>query len=432
METILSNLKMAALNARQEAALAADAQADMILLAPTGSGKTVAYLLPLVKRLKADVVGVQAVILVPSRELALQTEQVFKQMGTPFRVMSCYGGRPTMEEHRTMRGVMPHVIVATPGRMNDHLAKENFEAATVTTLVIDEFDKCLEFGFHDEMASVLAQLPSVTKRVLLSATDAAELPAFTGLGKTVRLNFLTAEERDRIHLFRVASPQRDKLETLHSLLCCLGSQPTIVFVNHRESAERIGAYLQTMGIFHETFHGGMEQERRERALYKFRNGSCSVFVSTDLAARGLDIPEIENIVHYHLPTNQEGYVHRNGRTARWEAEGRAFLVLHSEESVPDYVGNVPEFTLPTRLPKPQPPQWATVYIGKGKKDKISKMDIVGFLCKKGGITAQELGRVDVHDHYAMAAVRRSRVKQLLQQVRGEKIKGVKTIFEEMR
>ena len=153
---------------------------DLILLSPTGSGKTLAYLLPLVSSLKKGVEGVQAVVLVPSRELALQIEQVFKAMATGFPVMSCYGGRPAMEEHRTMKGISPAVIIGTPGRMNDHLNKQNFEAGTVRTLVIDEFDKCLEFGFQDEMAEVIGKLPSLRRRFLLSATDAEEIPRFTG------------------------------------------------------------------------------------------------------------------------------------------------------------------------------------------------------------------------------------------------------------
>lgn len=187
---ILRNLRIEQLTPMQEAARDAyQSDKDLVLLSPTGSGKTLAFLLPLVQSLKADVQGVQAVVLVPSRELALQIENVFKSMNVPFKsmnvpfkAMSCYGGRPAMDEHRTMRGINPAVIIGTPGRMNDHLRKQNFDTRFVTTLVIDEFDKCLEFGFHDEMAEVIGQLPALKKRVLLSATDAEEIPQFTGVG----------------------------------------------------------------------------------------------------------------------------------------------------------------------------------------------------------------------------------------------------------
>lgn len=435
IDNILRNLHIEALNPMQQAVWESDAdRKDLILLSPTGSGKTLAYLLPLLRRLNPSAEGVQALILVPSRELALQTETVFKSMGTDYRIMSCYGGRPTMEEHRTMKGVQPHVIVGTPGRLNDHLSKQNFDAGSVHTLVIDEFDKCLEFGFHDEMSTVIAQLPHLAKRYLLSATDAEEIPEFTGMGRTVKLNFLNPDEpqSDRIHVYKVLSPQKDKLETLYRLLCTLGNQPTIVFCNHRESVERVGKYLSSKGVFHEVFHGGMEQDDRERALYKFRNGSCHVFVSTDLAARGLDIPEIEHIVHYHLPVNEEGYIHRNGRTARWEAEGNSYLILHAEEVLPPYCGQPEEFLLPENPPKPQPPVWVTLYIGKGKKDKLNKVDIVGFLYKKGNLSKEDVGRVDVKEHYALVAVRRRKLKQMLNLIKGEKIKGIKTIIEEIK
>ena len=440
LSDILHNLKIQELTPMQEAAKEAYQSAkDLVLLSPTGSGKTLAFLLPLVQTLKADIQGVQALVLVPSRELALQIETVFKSMGTLFKAMSCYGGRPAMEEHRTMKGIHPTVIIGTPGRMSDHLRKENFNAATVVTLVIDEFDKCLEFGFHDEMAEVIGQLPSLKKRVLLSATDAEEIPQFAGVGgdtpssgsRFMKLDFLAPEAlAPRLRLHKVVSPEKDKLETLYNLLCTLGYHSTLVFCNYRESVERVVGYLKARKFPCDMFHGGMEQPDRERALYKFRNGSCAVLISTDLAARGLDIPDIRHVVHYHLPVAEDGFIHRNGRTARWEAEGNAFLILHDEERIPDYVPRpLEEFELPEPTPQPALPEFVTLYIGKGKKDKINKIDIVGFLSKKGGLGRDDVGRVDVKDHYAFAAISRKKAKQTLKLIQNEKRKGVKTLIE---
>lgn len=433
IQTILANLKIEQLNVMQQTAVDAYREGgDLVLLSPTGSGKTLAYLLPLVSSLKPGQQGVQAVILVPSRELALQIEQVFKSMNTEFKIMSCYGGRPAMDEHRTMKGICPSVIVGTPGRMNDHLEKQNFDASTVKLLVIDEFDKCLEFGFQEEMSDVISKLPKLRRRFLLSATDAEEIPHFTGLNSTVKLNFLDPDGgvSERLHLYKVISPVKDKLETLYKLLCCLGNQSTLVFCNHRESVDRVGKYLHSMKVYCETFHGGMEQDDRERALYKFRNSSCHIFISTDLAARGLDIPDIKNVVHYHLPVAEDGFIHRNGRTARWEADGSSYIILHSEEQLPSYIKEEPEeYLLPVVLPKPALPDFVTLYIGKGKKDKINKIDIVGFLSKKGNLSKEDIGRVDVKDHYAFAAVSRSKYKQVLKLVQNEKIKGVKALIE---
>lgn len=436
---ILDNLKIEQLNPMQEAVgRVYESCRSLIVLSPTGSGKTLAFLLPLVQGLSASTEAVQAIVLVPSRELALQIEGVFKAMNTGFKVMSCYGGRPAMDEHRTMKSLKPAVIVGTPGRMNDHLHKGNFGVEQIRTLVIDEFDKCLEFGFQEEMAEVVGQLPALKKRVLLSATDAEEIPQFTGVAEgeagVEKLDFLTeGGVSSRLTLQQVLSPQKDKLETLYRLLCAVAHRPTLVFVNYRESVDRVAGYLQSKKFPCEAFHGGMEQPDRERALYKFRNGSSPVLVSTDLAARGLDIPGVENIVHYHLPVNEEAFTHRNGRTARWEATGSSFLLLHAEESLPAYIPqDIPVFNLPEGTPKPVKARWTTLYIGKGKKDKLNKIDIVGFLYKKGGLSREDVGQVDVKDHYAFVAVRRSKCKQLLALVQGEKIKGMKTLIEEAK
>ena len=400
IKEILQRLGITALTPMQETSLDVYKEGkDMVLLSPTGSGKTLAYLLPLVQSLRTDIEGVQAVILVPSRELALQIEGVFKSMGTSFRIQSCYGGRPAMDENRTLKGVRPHVVVATPGRMNDHLGKGNIISDTIQYLFIDEFDKCLELGFQEEMGQVIQQLPELRRRFLLSATNTDLIPRFVGVSKRglKYLDFLPEVEQisNRIRLYEVKSPEKDKLETLYQLLCVQGNKSSLIFVNYREAVERVGKFLREKGIACESFHGGMEQHDRERALYKFSNGSCNVFVATDLAARGLDIPEIDNIIHYHLPLNEDAYIHRNGRTARWEAEGNAYTILGPEEEMPAYVqGECDQFVMPQEIPAPSLPDWVTLYIGKGKKDKINKIDIVGFLYKKGGLTKEDIGRID--------------------------------------
>ena len=181
----------------------------------------------------------------------------------------------------------------------------------------------------------------------------------------------------------------------------------------------------------------MEQKRREDALYSFSNGSANIFVSTDLASRGLDIPNIDNIIHYHLPESEDGYIHRVGRTARWENKGKAYFILGPQESIPEYVdADVEDYAGMSDADfndlKPAQPKMATIYIGKGKKDKISKGDIVGYLCKKGGVKSDEIGKIDVKDRYAYVAVKRVKLRQVLRQVQGEKIKGIKTVVEEVR
>ena len=376
---------------------------DVVVISPTGSGKTYAYLLPLIQRLKASSDELQAVVLVPGRELALQSASVLKDMGSGLRAMALYGGRPAMEEHRALREVKPQIVFATPGRLNDHLDKANIDAGTVKWLVIDEFDKCLELGFQEEMMHILSRLPGIERRILLSATESESIPDFVSMGRTVRLDYRTDNSgiSDRIRLYTVASPEKDKLETLSRLLLSLGDKSSIVFLNYRDSVERTALFLKEKGFTVSWFHGGLEQHEREAALYRFSNGSAPILVSTDLASRGLDIPDVDNIIHYHLPETEENYVHRVGRTARWDKEGKTFFVLGPGEHLPEYAGKCQdEYQIPERLPSPSQPRMGTIYIGKGKKDKISKMDIVGFLCKKGGLNASEIGKIDVKDRFS--------------------------------
>ncbi|MCI6120037.1 MAG: DEAD/DEAH box helicase [Prevotella sp.] len=437
IDNVLQKLHIEELNQMQQAACrtilgTAD---DVVILSPTGSGKTLAYLLPTAHLVDETSENVQVLVVVPGRELALQSANVLKDMACGVRAMSCYGGRPTMDEHRTLRQVRPQIVFGTPGRLNDHLSKENILPYKVRMLVIDEFDKCLEMGFHDEMAKLIKRLPGLRRCILLSATDADEIPHFVHLDSVRRLNFLNADEQvpERVTVYEVRSDMKDKLAELSRLLRSFGDKSSIVFLNYRDSVERTAEYLRSEGFTVSLFHGGLDQARRESSLYQFSNGSANVLVSTDLASRGLDIPDIDNIVHYHLPQGEDGYVHRVGRTARWEAKGRTFFVLGPEERIPEFIkGTIETYTIPDSLPLPPSPRMATIYIGKGKKDKISRGDIVGFLCKKGGVESSDIGRIDVYDHYAYAAVRTNKVRGLLKKVSGEKIKGVKTIVEPVK
>ncbi|MFI3317396.1 MAG: DEAD/DEAH box helicase [Rikenellaceae bacterium] len=431
----LRNLNIEELNPMQQQTLEEfGAKRDIVLLSPTGSGKTIAFLLPLLLDLRSDDKTIQALILVPSRELALQIESVFKKMGSSAKCCCCYGGHPIAQEKRSIAGNSPSVIIGTPGRIGDHIAKGNFDAHTIETLIIDEFDKSLEFGFHDEMIDIISQLRGLKKRMLLSATDSSDILEFTPSEDSIRLNYLPENQakESRLSIKKVLSPAKDKIETLHRLLCSLGSSSSIVFCNHREAVDRVRDLLTSQGFYCERFHGGMEQPDRERALYKFRNGSCHVLVSTDLAARGLDIPEVEHIIHYHMPTQADAYTHRNGRTARWQATGTSYILLSPEETLPKYIDNQ-EDILPFDLPRhtaPSPqPIWETLYIGRGRKEKISKMDVAGFLYKKGGLERGEVGDIDIKEHYGFVAVKRSRLRPLMKNIKGEKLKGARILIE---
>ena len=440
---ILQRLGISQLNDMQEEALAAIVRTndDVVILSPTGTGKTLAYLLPLVQLINEEQPSLQAIVVTPGRELALQSSEVLKSMGCGLHSMAVYGGRPAMDEHRELRKVCPQIIFGTPGRLNDHLVKGNIVADDVRFLIIDEFDKCLEMGFQNEMAILLGNLPYVKRRVLLSATESEVMPRFVNMGHTQRLDYRQEEEQvsSRVHIYSIESPQNDKLEPLRQLLLERGEESTVVFLNYRESVERVADFLRKAGFTLSAFHGGLEQKQREDALYRFANGSANIMVCTDLASRGLDIPDIDNIVHYHLPETEQNYVHRVGRTARWDKQGRSFFLLKAGEHIPDYVEETPtaynlkadaDGSTPELLPAR--PKMVTIYIGKGKRDKLSRGDIVGFLCKKGGLQGSEIGKISVEERFTYVAIAREKLRQVLKNTAGEKIKGVKTIIEEVR
>ena len=436
MKYDLHALGIEALNAMQEEMLAEVRRHDsLVLLSPTGSGKTLGYMLPILEAMQVQPKPT-VLILVPSRELAIQTQGVASRLCRDTKSYACYGGRPAMDEHRAMRSLSPQMIVGTPGRVLDHLQKGNFEYDSIDTLVIDEFDKSLELGFRQQMADILSILPSVRKRILLSATDSPEIPSFVGAGRVHRMNYLAdtdTDYADRISQYLLRSPEKDKLETLGHLLCSLGSSPSIVFLNYREAVDRVYQYLHKAGFCVSAFHGAMEQKDRERALFRFQSGCANVLVSTDLAARGLDIADVENVIHYHLPLNNEAYIHRNGRTARWDRAGASYLILGPEENLDklDCLTDVTPMEVPGSCQIPSS-KWETLYIGRGKKDKINKVDIVGFLSKTGGLNRDQLGMVTVFPHWSFAAVDRSIIRLLMSRIEGQKIKGQKTIIEPIR
>lgn len=415
----------------------------LLLLSPTGSGKTLAYLLPMLEWIRPEIDNIQAIVLLPTRELAIQGEEMLRHLGSGIRSCALYGGRPTMEEHRRMRNNRPQIIFATPGRLCDHLDKGNLDTHGLKVFVIDEYDKCLEMGFRQEVTHAAQQIRQVPRVWLTSATATEETdPLLVAMNhhndKTTHFHtfdFLDSRPQDegRISIYRVPSPRRDKLETLAHLLSDLDGSPTIIFVNHRESVGRIYDYLDERGFSCEKYHGGLEQDKRERALLKFRSNCVCALIATDIAARGLDIPEVEVVIHYHLPLDEATFTHRSGRTARWQQAGTTYLIVGPDEPQPDFMKgrDWPETDVETVPLCPRPARMSMIYIGRGKREKVSKMDIMGFLCKKGGLRGSEIGRIDIADHYALAAVERTKLKSLLRQVCGEKIKGMKTIYIEV-
>jgi len=423
VHSMLSKLGIEALNEMQNAAIEAITNnPEVVLLSPTGSGKTLAFLLPVIASLDLTIEEVQCLIVVPTRELAMQIEQVTRQLGSGIKVNAVYGGRAGYKDKVDLKH-RPAILVGTPGRIADHLRRKNFEIDHIQTLILDEFDKSLEIGFETEMREIVQTLEFVNKKVLTSATLKAELPAFIGLKNPTTLDYRDSG-KPQLKIVTVNSPEKDKQQALFKLLCQLGDQPGIVFLNFKESIQRVSDFLSEKGLAHASFHGDMEQSEREIALVKFRNGSTRLLLATDLAARGIDVPEIRFIIHYHLPLRDHEFLHRNGRTARMFSDGTAYVLKWVRENLPEFVTSSETIT-PRNAAIPEPPVWLTIRMSGGRKDKISKADIAGLFIKQGNLKKDELGLIELKQDFAFVAVKAEKARNTVNLLDNSKLKNTK-------
>ncbi len=423
-QEILNKLNIAALNPMQEEAIAViEKTTNTVLLSPTGTGKTLAFLLPLVNALNPESTDVQAVILVPSRELAIQIEQVARNMGSGFKVNAVYGGRPISKDKIELKHT-PAILIGTPGRILDHFSAERFSKDSIKTVVLDEFDKSLETGFETEMRAIINELPNLNKRILTSATKGVAIPSFVRLDQPTIINYLKDKKVSNLAVRTVITKEKDKLNTLFELLRHIGNEPGIIFCNFKDSIELVQDFLDKKRVNYACFSGGMDQRDRERSLIKFRNGTCQVLIATDLAARGIDIPEMKYIIHYELPRAFEEFTHRNGRTARVNAKGTAYVLQWEKELLPGFIKK----TAPLNISEKAtyiPPFWETLFISGGRKDKISKGDIAGLFFKQGGINKDQLGVIELKQDCAFVSVPISIAKDLVEKLNNTRLKKKK-------
>ena len=421
-QEILQKMKIEKLNPMQEeAALHISSDTDVVLLSPTGTGKTLAFLLPLLAKLEVKQ-EIQLLILVPARELALQIEQVIRKMGTGFKVNAVYGGHSSTKDKVHLQH-RPAILIGTPGRIASHVYKGPFETESISYLVLDEFDKALEIGFEKEMKEIIQSLPRVQQRVLTSATQEIEIPDFVSLQNPRYINYLS-DSNDRLDIRRIVSPTKDKLLTLYTTLCAIGNQPGIIFCNFKDSIERVSVFLKGHGISHACFHGGMEQKDRERSLITFRNGTHRLLLATDLAARGIDVPEIGFVLHYHLPNREHEFIHRNGRTARMCKGGTAYLLHWRGEELPGFVHDAKEQEVRDQNP-PTKTNWKTLFLSGGRKHKISKGDIAGMFIKQGGIPSEQIGLIEIKQDCAFVAVHKDVASMIAKRLNNRRLKKKK-------
>jgi ATP-dependent RNA helicase DeaD len=423
-QDILEKLKIYTLNPMQEEALETiKNNANTVLLSPTGTGKTLAFLLPIIAQLDPECTEVQALIIVPSRELALQIEQVIRNMGSGYKANAIYGGRTISKDKIELKHT-PAILIGTPGRLSDHFEQGRFTTKEIKTLVIDEFDISFEVGAGGDMRNIISHLPNITKRILTSATQGTSIPSYFKMDKAVTLNLLKEKASSKLMVKTILSPSKNKHNTLVDLLNHLGSDPGIVFCNKKDSIEDLSRFLEKKNIAHTCFHAGMEQRDRERALIKLRNGSVSVLISSDLASRGIDIPEMKHIIHYEIPDAFLEYTHRNGRTARVNAKGTAYLIKGHKEVFPEFIEKSKVETLSNNGDR-KPQFWTTLFISGGRKDKISKGDIAGLFFKQGEVNKDQLGTIELKQDCAFVAVPTSIVAALVEKLNNTRLKKKK-------
>jgi len=319
---------------------------------------------------------------------------------------------------------VPAILIGTPGRISDHFSNERFSLESIKTIILDEFDKSLEVGFEYEMRGIINQLPSLSKRVLTSATQGVEVPDFVRLDKPIVINYLNKKEAPKLTIKTVVAENKGKQQTLLDLLLHIGNQQGIIFCNLRDSIDLVSNFLAKNKISHACFSGGMEQKERERSLIKFRNGTSQLLVATDLAARGIDIPDMEYIIHYELPRFLEEFTHRNGRTARANAKGTAYILKGAKERLPEFIAKSKPIDISKKVAH-KPQYWETLFISGGRKDKISKGDIAGLFFKQGNINKDQLGVIELKQDCAFVAVPLTIADELVDKLNNTRLKKKK-------
>lgn len=426
IENIKNKLGIIKINEMQQKMLDSDAD-SIILTAPTGSGKTLAFACRMLKSIHPGDGKVKAIVIAPSRELVMQIESVVRPIASEFKTVAFYGGHSMTDERNSLTPT-PDIIIATPGRLLDHMQRGQLRIDGLQILVLDEYDKSLQLGFEGEMKRIIKRIGHVSELILTSATTLDPIPDYLPFENPVRLDFfMKVDPRSRTQTVEVKSYSRDKLDSLVDLLRTFpAGERTIVFVNHRESAERVYRRLRQDGIPATLYHGALDQQQRAMAIDLLTNGTAPVLVATDLAARGLDIAGVNNVIHYHLPVDIQAWTHRNGRTARMDATGTVWAIVSEADTIPEYIRFDRQFQPKTQADAGfSDPGLSSVYIAAGKKEKISKGDVAGFISASGVTASDEIGKIAVHDHYAVAAVPSTKVSSTVKALSAIKLKGKK-------
>ena len=408
---------------------------DLIAQAKTGSGKTVAFALPLFNRLDPQRLDVQALVLCPTRELADQVTQEIRRLARfadNIKVLSLCGGTP-MRPQRESLAHGAHIAVGTPGRIMDHLERGSLKLEALSTLVLDEADRMLDMGFHDDIAWIASHCPVRRQTLLFSATFPAGIAALAQRYQREPLQVKLAEQHapDKIRQYFFEIEHAARLQAVATLLRHY-RPPALAFCNTRQQCRDLVELLRAQGFAALALNGEMEQRERDQVLIQFANRSCSVLVATDVAARGLDIARLEAVINVDVTPDPEVHVHRIGRTGRGDEAGLALNLCSNADrrrvaTIAEAMGFTPEWQALDDLEIPnssplQPPM-ATLLILGGRKDKIRPGDVLGALSGEAGLTREQVGKITVTDQNTYAAVAREIAGDAARRLAAGKLKG---------
>jgi ATP-independent RNA helicase DbpA len=410
---------------------------DLIAQAPTGSGKTAAFGLGLLQRLDPSLIRAQALVLCPTRELADQVGKQIRRMavGIPnVKVLILSGGISLRPQIASLDQHDPHVVVGTPGRIQELMRKKNLHLGGVRTLVLDEADRMLDMGFEEAIREIAGKTPKDRQSLLFSATfpDAIRTIARSVLRDPVEVTVASAADEPVIeHVFHEVD-LANKPAALAGLLITHAPESCVVFCNTRRDVDDVAEALGTFGFSALALHGDMEQRDRDEVLVRFANRSCSVLVASDVAARGLDIDDLAAVVNYELPTDADAYVHRVGRTGRAGRKGLALNLVTPREAprsilIESRLGTPLRWAKVTgggrRSGEVAPATMVTLRIDAGRTDKLRPGDVLGALTGDAGLPAAAIGKIDIFATRSYVAIARAQAAQALNRLSAGKIKG---------
>ena len=409
---------------------------DVIGQGKTGSGKTAAFALGILNKLNVERFRIQSLVLCPTRELADQVSQEIRRLARTIhniKVLTLCGGQPFGPQALSLEHGA-HIIVGTPGRIEDHLGRGTLSLEHVGLVVLDEADRMLEMGFQDSLDAIFEQVPAQRQTLLFSATYPKQIKAIAGriLRDPVTAHAQETHDHSSIeqHFYRVDDAQRS--EALQRLLMTFRPESTVVFCNTKAETQGLADDLSHHGFSAIALHGDLEQRERDETLVRFANRSAAILVATDVAARGLDIDNLDAVVNYHIAHDPEQHTHRIGRTGRAGSKGLA-LSLYSEDEARKLAlleGDVDPIRDSEPLPAakvidgdPIGATMVTLQIDGGKKQKLRPGDILGALTGKGGVKGQQVGKINVFDNWTYVAVEKNVSKLALNKLGKDKLKG---------